>query len=256
MSYWKTKMNNPSFWASYKAKCKEKGIAPLYVDEEAFNKAMIEPPRPYSTDDLVPKGESIDDSTMKNLDRMRLAGAGFDDVDNIDVEDLEDWEQDAQNAKKIKKGDAVPNIVKWERCNVCDEMKEESAFAHLPNGKLRKTCKQCMAKKISDGHKKNKESTEPIKSQEATHSDPLKPNDAADALGRFIKEAFEPMPSSPLLKEKKPLLALKEETLEALVIFAYKKGIEDAEMVKVEEITPIHAESLAMRVILNLKTGA
>lgn len=250
MSYWKTKMNNPSFWASYKAKCKEKGIAPLYVDEEAFNKAMIEPPRPYSTDDLMPSKEERASADIEGWHRLEEG------VDDIDVEDLEDWGQVAIDAKKRKKGDAVPNIVKWERCNVCDEMKEESAFAHLPNGKLRKTCKQCMAKKISDGHKKNKESTEPAQSQESTHSDPLKPNDAADALGRFIKEVFEPMPSSPLLKEKKPLLALKEETLESLVLFAYKKGIEDAEMVKVEEITPIHAESLAMRVILNLKTGA
>lgn len=243
-------MNNQSFWDSYKAKCNEKGLNPHHDNAEEFDKAMTEPPRPYSTDDLVPSKDERASADIEGWHRLEEG------VDDIEVGDLEDWEQVAKDAKKRKKEDGVPNIVKWERCDVCNEMKEESAFAHLPNGKLRKTCKQCMAAKISAGHKKNKESTEPIQSQEATHSDPLKPNDAADALGRFIKDVFESTPSAPLLKEKKPLLALKEETLEALVLFAYKKGIEDAEMVKVEEITPIHAESLAMRVILNLKTGA
>lgn len=45
-------MTNSTFWESYKAKCLEKGLPPLYENAEEFDKAMNEP-KPYSSDDFT-----------------------------------------------------------------------------------------------------------------------------------------------------------------------------------------------------------
>lgn len=138
-------MNNQSFWASYKAKCDEKGIAPLYADEEAFNKAMIEPPRPYSTDDLVPsKDNRIEDSNeLEGMYSLMQQSHGF-----VEDEYLEDFEE---NAKETNVETVKPIV-----CVCCQEPKNPDAFGTLRNGELRKICKVCHGRSISKARNKNK----------------------------------------------------------------------------------------------------
>lgn len=138
-------MNNQSFWASYKAKCEEKGIAPLYADEEAFNKAMTEPPKPYSTDDFTPrKDESVQDSDeFEHMHYLMQQSCGF-----VEDEYLEDFEE---NTKEDNVGTANPIV-----CVCCQEPKGHDAFGTLRNGELRKICKVCHGKNISAARSKNK----------------------------------------------------------------------------------------------------
>ena len=229
-------MDNKKFWEQYNAKCKEKGLAPRHESAEDFAKAMIEPPRPFSTDDLTPKV------------REKESFEGVEETEMIEEDD--DKEEDM--AKKVP----------WQRCNMCSEMKEDSEFAHVRGGGLQKTCKKCMAQKISAGHKKHDKSIDALKplieEQKVLlpESKPLfLPEDACDAADA-IRFALYGKEGTPLLKEAKPLMAMSAEAFEAAILFAYEKGKEDAEVLDVEEITPIGAERFAMQTILRLKEGA
>ncbi|MDD4506219.1 MAG: hypothetical protein PHE60_07605 [Sulfurospirillaceae bacterium] len=151
-------MENNKFWEQYKAKCLEKGIAPLYANEEAFNKAMTEPPKPYSTDDLTPKMSTYNELAKQDIGdnfNVDILGLEYD----INVQDLEDWEQVAKDANKRRKEDGVKKV-EWKRCEHCNEMKEDTNFRRYRNGEYGKVCNVCIGSKISDGHKKNKMSTE------------------------------------------------------------------------------------------------
>lgn len=243
-------MNNSKFWEAYKAKCEEKGLPPLYTSAEEFDKAMDEPPRPYSTGDLNATSNESNVDLPKRREWDELMG-----VDDIDVEDMEMIEEDSKEEDMAKK-------VEWKRCNICTEMKEESEFAHVRGGGLQKTCKKCMAQKISAGHKKHDKSIDALKplieEQKVllSESKPLfLPEDACDAADA-IRFALHVKEETPLLKEAKPLMAMSAEAFEAAILFAYEKGKEDAEVLDIEEITPIGAESFAMQAILRLKEGA
>lgn len=114
-------MTNNEFWESYKKKCDEKGIAPLYKDAEEFAKAMTEPPKPYSADDFTPK---------RDVEEC---------IDDIDIGDSEDFEENAKGAN-VKK-------IEWKRCEHCGEMKEEMHFRRYRNGEYGKVCNTCIGLK-------------------------------------------------------------------------------------------------------------
>lgn len=259
-------MTNSAFLEAYKAKCLEKGLPPLYTNAEEFDKAMNEPPKPYSSDDFTPKK-----SPYEKLGEQDVGDNWGVDVLEIDVGDMEDFEQVAIDAKKRKEDKNVKKV-EWKRCEHCGEMKEEIFFRRYRNGAYGKVCNACISSKISAGHKKNAKSTEEptpkgerLKALATPLSEmkiavpkstlPKLPNsnysDASIAFGMALHVKEE----TPLLKESKPLLAMSEEAFGAAILFAYEKGKEDAEALDVEEITEIGAESLAMRIILNLKSG-
>jgi hypothetical protein len=252
-------MTNNEFWKSYVAKCSEKGLPPRYESAEEFAKAMNEPPKPYSTDDFAPK---------RDIEEWHAFEEG---VDNIDVGDLEDFEQVAEDAKKRRKEGDVKKV-EWKRCAECNEMKADSEFKSFRGGKIGNVCKICAGKKVRAGKKTKEEIATPpipkiVRAKDVElfmdegelaflESKPLSlPEDACDAADA-LRFALHVKEETPLLKEAKPLLAMSAEAFEAAILFAYEKGKEDAEVLDVEEITPIGAESFAMRAILRLKEGA
>lgn len=126
-------MGNNQAYESYKAKCLEKGLAPHYKSAEEFAKAMIEPPRPFSSDVF----NGVDEGTTVSLPERRV----WEDVvgmdDDIDIEDIDETSE---------------QIV----CVCCQEPKSPDAFGTLRNRELRKICKVCHGKSISKARSKNK----------------------------------------------------------------------------------------------------
>lgn len=251
-------MDNSKFWEAYRAKCEEKGLPPLYMNAEEFEKAMNEPPRPYSTDNLNATSNESNVGLPKRREWDELMG-----LDDIDVEDMEMIEEDSKEEDMAKK-------VEWKRCNECSEMKADSEFKSFRGGKIGNVCKICAGKKVRAGKKTKEETATPpspkiVRAKDVEifmdegdmdflESKPLPEGrcDAVDALrlALHVKE------ETPLLKEAKPLLAMSAEAFEAAILLAYEKGKEDAEVLDVEEISPIGAERFAMQAILRLKEGA
>ncbi len=239
---------------------RKRSTPPLYENAEEFDKAMSEPPKPFSTDDVMPK---------RDIEGWH---AVEEDIDDIDVGDMEDFEQVAEDAKKRRKEDTNMKNVEWKRCEHCNEMKEETHFRRYRNGEYGKVCNTCIGSKISAGHKKNAKAEEQtpdkgdrlrtlssfldekkiVMPESTLPKLPYEHCDGADAIAYGLLHVKE---KAPLLKDNKPLIAMSEKVFEEAILFAYAKGKEDAETPKVEEITSVHAESLAMRMILNLKTG-
>lgn len=281
-------MNNSEFWKSYVAKCSEKGLPPLYENAEEFNKAMTKPPKPYSADDFTPRkeqrtadvgdnrvsGGDADDiepkkcnneEIMWELDRMRYeaeeTGVNFDDFLKSDVEERKVRKKEVKpNAEFLKKDTPIKSTgIRWFRCESCGEMKDEFSFRQYRNGTFAKVCSACIGSKIREAKADRvKAFARTIEEQKVVLPDsaPLimsvDPCDGADAIAYGLLHVKE---KAPLLKESKPLIAMSEETFASVILLAYTKGKEEAEALDAEEITPAAAESLAMRIILNLKTG-
>lgn len=237
-------MTNSAFWESYKKKCSEKGLSPRHESAEEFEKAMTEPPRPYSTDNLnaTTNGSNVDLPKRREWDEL------------MGVEDIEMIEDDDKEEDMAKK-------VPWQRCNMCSEMKEDSEFAHVRGGGLQKTCKKCMAQKISAGHKKHEKSIDALKPviEEKKvilpESNPLKPIDThcdgADAIAFGL--SLDVKKTSPLLKEKVPLKAMSEEALRNLLRLAFLAGVESVNTPAPEEVTQEIAMELLNDVITECK---
>jgi len=242
-------MNNQSFWESYKAKCNEKGLNPHHDNAEEFDKAMTEPPRPYSTDDLVPSKEERASADIEGWHRLEEG------VDDIDVEDLEDCEQVARDAKNRRKGDDVKNV-EWKRCEHCGEMKEDMHFRRYRNGEHGKVCNVCIGSKISAAKSKRIEALKPLieeKKISLPDSKLLEPSsqhcDAADAIAMSLHVNN----NGPLLKEKVPLKAMSEEALRNLLRLAFLAGVESVNVQAPEEVTQEVAMELLNNVITECK---
>jgi len=247
-------MDNNKFWQEYKAKCLEKRLPVLHENEEEFSKAMTEPPKPFSTDDIT----SL--STRKHVDfgkRDRL----LDGLLEIDDENIGEVEEDT-----------MPKHVKLERCKECGEMKEDSAFGHNRDGSLKKICKACHGKKISAARKGNSdtskdEPTPQTKEPKVMRYETVKPlidegkifipaakpflgidashSDASDAIAFGLQV--------PLLKEHKPLKAMSEEALRNLLRLAFLAGVESVNAPAPEELKQETAMELLNDVITQCK---
>ncbi len=164
-----SKMNNNKFWEAYKAKCLEKGLAPLYTNAEEFDKAMNEPPKPFSTDDFTPK---------RDIEGWHAAEEGIDDLLGGD---MEDFKQVAEDAKKRSMGAEMKNVV-WIRCEHCGEMKDENAFKKYKNGTFAKVCNACIGSKIRDAKAKRIEKLAPY---DRTKADLYRSNTVCKTIKRF-----------------------------------------------------------------------
>lgn len=236
-------MDNKKFWEQYNAKCKEKGLPSRYESAEEFKKAMTEPPRPYSTDNLNATTNESNVDLPKRREWDELMG-------DEEMEMIED-DKEEDMAKKVE----------WQRCNMCSEMKEDSDFAHVRGGGLQKTCKKCMAQKISAGHKKhdkNIDALKPLIEEQKVllpESNPLKPIDThcdgADAIAFGL--SLHVKNTSTLLKEKVPLKAMSEEALRNLLRLAFLAGVESVKTPAPEEVTQETAMELLNDVITECK---
>lgn len=189
-------MDNNKFWEQYKEKCLEKGLPILHENEEDFSKAMSEPPKPFSTDDIT----SL--STREHIDfskRDRL----LDGILEIDDEDIGEVEEDT-----------MPKHVKWERCKECGEMKEDSDFGHNRDGSLKKICKACHGRKISEARKGNAQKPQ-VEQKETSDTTVAKPLHAKEV---------------PLLKEpKEKMVSMSEAVFHEIIIMAYERGVMQAQ---------------------------
>ncbi len=237
-------MDNNKFWQEYKAKCLEKGLPVLHENEEEFSKAMTEPPKPFSTDDIT----SL--STREHVDfgkRDRL----LDGLLEIDDEDIGEVEEDN-----------MPKHVQWERCKECGEMKEDSAFGHNRDGSLKKICKACHGKKISAARKGNsvKPDVIDLKDVEPYEND-AKVGEVDDMPLSEIDTSCYPKDATalvldietPLLKERKPLKAMSEEALRNLLRLAFLAGVESVNAPVPEELKQETAMELLNDVISQCK---
>lgn len=231
-------MNNNSFWDSYKAKCAEKGLPPHYESEEEFSKAMTQPSKPYSTDDLVAhKEEHMQDndefegmySLMQQLHRF------------VEEEYLEDFKENTKEKDMAQK-------VEWLRCIECNEMKEDTEFARLPNGKHRAICKKCMGDKIKNGHKKREELIDKgaICVPDRKPLPPVDPSCyAADAIALSLETTKEELP---LLREpSEMMLSMRQSVFNDVVVMAFNMGKQE---LKTLELSEIHAKELAAQIVL------
>lgn len=239
-------MGNNKFWEDYKTKCFEKGLPNHYESAEEFDKAMIEPPRPYSTDDLMPRKE---ERSSADIEGWHLLEEG---VDDIDAGDLDDLEQVVIDAKKRRKGDGVKNV-EWKRCENCGEMKEDMYFRRYRNGEHGKVCNVCIGSKISAAKSKRIEALKPIFEEQKVslpRSNPFKPIDPhCDAIAMSLHVNS----NGPLLKEKVPLKAMSEEVLRNLLRLAFLAGVESVNAPVPEEVTQETAMELLNDVITECK---
>lgn len=239
-------MTNSQFWEQYKAKCAEKGLAPHYESEEEFSKAMTQPSKPYSTDDLVANKEEQmqDNDEFEGMYSLMQQSHGF-----VEEEYLEDF-------KENTKGKDMAQKVEWLRCIECNEMKEDTEFARLPNGKPRAICKKCMGDKIKNGHKKREERIDIVKEivDKGTICIPdVKPFLGVDASHSDMSDAIAFSLQAPLLKERKPLKAMSEEALRNLLRLAFLAGVESVNVPEPEDVTQEMAMELLNDVISQCK---
>lgn len=239
-------MTNSQFWEQYKAKCAEKGLAPHYESEEEFSRAMTQPSKPYSTDDLaVNKEEHMQDNDeFEGMYSLMQQSHGF-----VEEEYLEDSKENTKEKDMAKK-------VEWLRCIECNEMKEDTEFARLPNGKHRAICKKCMGDKIKNGHKKREERIDIVKEMvdkgtiRIPDGKPLEPVNPscypADAVALALSVDI------PMIKQHKPLKAMSEETFREAVQMAYRMG-RDERLLHVEEISNAHAQELVTEIVMELE---
>lgn len=230
-------MNNNKFWKEYKAKCLEKGLPVLHENEEEFSKAMTEPPKPFSTDDIT----SL--STREHID-FKKGSQMWNEI--VDADDIDENEEEKDMAQKVE----------WFRCIECNEMKEDTEFARLPNGKHRAICKKCMGDKIKNGHKKREERIDIVKEivDKGTICIPdVKPFLGVDASHSDASDAIAFSLQAPLLKERKPLKAMSEEALRNLLRLAFLAGVESVNAPAPEEVTQETAMELLNDVISQCK---
>lgn len=212
---WRGKVNNNAFWESYKAKCLEKGLPPHYESKEEFNKAMNEPPKPFSLDDVAPK---------RDIEGWHAAEEG---IDDIDVEDAGDIYLSYDLAHE--KGDVhVEQIV--QQCVTCTEIKPIDAFGTLRNGDIRKICKACHGKSISNARGKNK-APATVEETPVTHTD----HSAQVQVKKEFKEAVE---SSP--KEVGKVAIMELRVFHSALAMAYERGF--AEGKSFDELTITEVE--------------
>lgn len=199
-------MNNNAFWESYKAKCLEKGLPPHYESAEEFKKAMVESPRPFSTDDLTFKTEDL---TIT-------------------------WDE------AHKGGDVHVELI-VQQCVTCTEIKPIDAFGTLRNGDIRKICKACHGKSISNARGKNK-APATVEETPVTHTD----HSAQVQVAKEFKEAVE---SSP--KEVGKVAIMELRVFHSALAMAYERGF--AEGKAFDELTITEVE---LPVILDEVLGA
>lgn len=230
-------MNNNKFWKEYKAKCLEKGLPVLHENEEEFSKAMTEPPKPFSTDDIT----SL--STREHID-FKKGSQMWNEI--VDADDIDENKEEKDMAQKVE----------WFRCIECNEMKEDTEFARLPNGKHRAICKKCMGDKIKNGHKKREERIDIVKEivDKGTICIPdVKPFLGVDASHSDASDAIALSLQTPLLKERKPLKAMSEEALRNLLRLAFLAGVESVTAPVPEELKQETAMELLNDVISQCK---
>lgn len=239
-------MDNNKFWEQYKAKCLEKGLPVLHESEEDFSKAMSEPPKPFSTDDIT----SL--STREHID-FKKSSQMWNEI--VDADDIDEDEEDT-----------MPKHVKWERYKECGEMKEDSDFGHNRDGSLKKICKACHGRKISEARKGNVQKphveekvidlkdVKPYENEARVCIPDEKPyygadiaHDASDAI------AFALHVNTPMVKERKPLKAMSEEALRNLLRLAFLAGVESVNTPEPEEVTQETAMELLNDVISQCK---